>query len=236
MISRKKMAEMIIFFSLQKAKISYNLSQISQNSKVKIMLEKAIKKRYSCRKFHPKTAPNELISEILDLTRLSPSSCGLEPWIFQVVSKTADLAQLGEICNQQSQVAQCSHAIIIASRNDLKTSDEYLRQKVTIRANTPEKWEKAMKFFHDKFDDKSLAELNTYATKQCYIAVANLVNIAYEKGLQSCIIAGFDGKKLTDFMQLDAQFTPVLVVALGYGDENTREKSRNSLANCVIWK
>ena len=116
-----------------------------------MMLENTMKKRYSCRKFHQKTAKNELISEILDLARLSPSSCGLEPWIFQVVSKTADLVQLGEICNQQSQVAQCSQAIIIASRNDLKTSDEYLRQKVAIRANTPEKWEKAMKFFHDKF-------------------------------------------------------------------------------------
>ncbi|WP_321224157.1 nitroreductase family protein [Campylobacter sp.] len=34
---------------------------------------------------------NSIIDEILDLSRLSPSSCGLEPWKFMVASKENDL-------------------------------------------------------------------------------------------------------------------------------------------------
>lgn len=195
-----------------------------------------MKNRYSCRKFHDKKANNELIKEILSLSQLSPSSCGLEPWVFVVVSKDSDLKALGEICNHQSQVTNCSHAVILMGRNDLKTSEKYLQDKVKIRANTDEKYQKAMAFFHDKFDDKSLDWISNYASKQCYLLSANLVNIAYEKGLQSCIIAGFDSDALRKFAGLNSQFSPVLVVALGYGEENSREKSRNDIKNVMIWK
>lgn len=199
-------------------------------------MKEIMQNRYSCRKFSGEKLPDDLVREIIDLTRLSPSSCGLEPWIFIVISSRDDLESLGEICNDQDHVKTCSHAVIIMARNDLKTSCEYLKSSVMRRANTPEKYGKAMKYFTAKFDDKTDADIATYASKQCYLATANLVNIAQSLDVKSCIIAGFDAKKLREFAALSSNFSPVLVVALGRGETNSRQKIREPLENVMIWR
>lgn len=40
------------------------------------------KTRYSCRNFKKETIEDEILKEILEVARLSPSSLGLEPWKF----------------------------------------------------------------------------------------------------------------------------------------------------------
>lgn len=203
-------------------------------------MKKIMQNRYSCRKFNGTKISDEKVREIVDLTRLSPSSCGLEPWKFMVISKENDIKSLGEICNSQSQVANCSHAAIIIARNDLKVGNEYLESCVKRRANTPEKYEAAMKYFEQKFQNMNNQMMTNYASKQCYIAVGNMVNIAESLGVKSCIIAGFDDQKLTKFVRensgLNDNFTPVLVVALGYGEEIKFPHTRHSLEDVLIWK
>ena len=102
-----------------------------------------MQERFSCREFNYKKIDNSVIDEILDLSRLSPSSCGLELWKFMVVSKENDLKELGQICNNQAQVSGCSHAIIIA-RNDLKSGCDFIRAQVDRKPHTPERLQKAL--------------------------------------------------------------------------------------------
>ncbi|ANE36583.1 nitroreductase [Campylobacter iguaniorum] len=199
-------------------------------------MKNIMQNRFSCRNFTSKKIAKEAIDEILDLTRLSPSSCGLEPWKFMVVSKSDDLAELGEICNNQDHVKNCSHAIIIIARNDLKGGCEFIRHQVDRKPRTPERLQKALDHFAARFDPQSDDEIMAYATNQCYIACANLVNIAQSLDVKSCIVAGFDLKKLTKFVGLDEHFKPVLVVALGYSDEKAPAKTRQSFDQVVIQK
>ena len=143
--------------------------------------------RHSCRKFNDEKLDDKIVREIIDFTRLSPSSCGLEPWVFLVISKDDEIKKLGEICNNQPQVSNCSHAVIVMARNDLKVGCDYLDKCVKRRANTPEKYENAMKYFDNKFKNLSADEVSNYASKQCYIATANLVNLSENFGVKSCM-------------------------------------------------
>ncbi|MDM1027640.1 nitroreductase family protein [Campylobacter hyointestinalis] len=56
-------------------------------------MKRIMQERFSCRNFTNQKIKDENIKEILDLVRLTPSSCGLEPWKFMVVSKESDLAE-----------------------------------------------------------------------------------------------------------------------------------------------
>lgn len=203
-------------------------------------MQNIMENRYSCRKFNGEKISDDIVRKIVDFTRLSPSSCGLEPWKFMVISKENELKKLGEICNSQSQVSNCSHAVIIIARNDLKVGQEYLDKCVKRRANTPEKYEAAMKYFEQKFKNMSEEEMTNYASKQCYIAAGNLVNIAQSLDVNSCIIAGFDKEKLSDFMRndgaLDMRFTPILVIALGKGENIKFPHTRHSLDDVLLWR
>ena len=68
------------------------------------------------------------------------------------------------------------------------------------------------------------------------MASANMVNIAQSLGVKSCIVAGFDADKLNNFVNLGENFKPVLVIALGYSNEEAPAKIRQSLEQLVIYK
>ena len=203
-------------------------------------MQETMKNRYSCRKFSGEKLGDEIVREIINLTRLSPSSCGLEPWKFVVFSQSDDIKKLGEICNYQPQVSTCSHLVVIVARNDLKVGDEYLDKCVRRRATTSEKYNAAMAYFRDKFKDMDEKAMTNYASKQCYLACANLVNVAESFGVKSCIIAGFDGEKLTKYVRSEANlnehFTPILVVSLGKGENIKFPHTRHSLDDVLIWR
>lgn len=195
-----------------------NMTEIMQN-------------RYSCRKYKDEKIDDGVIKEIIDLTRLTPSSLALEPWKFVVVSR--DLDKLGEVCYGQSQVVNCSHAVVIMARTDLKSTDEYIIEIAKTRLRGKDKF---LSMIASKADKKTKDELEQYASLQCYMALANLVNIAYDKGVKSCIIGGFDKEKLTKFLNLDESLSPCIVVSLGLSDEQSTPKSRKSLDDVLIWK
>lgn len=194
-------------------------------------IDEIMQNRYSCREYRDEKIDDSVIKEIINLTRLSPSSLGLEPWKFVVVSK--DLDKLGEICYGQSHVSKCSHAVVIMARTDLKSTDEYIINIANTRLRGKEKF---LSMIANKADNKTKEELEHYASLQCYIALANLVNIAYAKGVKSCIIGGFDKEKLTKFLNLGDSLSPCIVVSFGLSDEVSSKKIRKSLENILIWK
>lgn len=160
----------------------------------------------------------------------------LEPWKFIVISKDNDIKKMGEICLNQPQVSNCSHIVVITARTDLQSKDEYLKHIIYSKNKGEDKAIKFLKMVSSKTDLMTENELYNYASLQCYMALANLVNIAYSKRVKSCIIGGFDKEKLTKFLNLPNELKPCIVVALGLSDEKSTPKIRQSLDEVVIWK
>lgn len=199
-------------------------------------IENIMQNRYSCRNFKDEKIKDGVINEILDLTRLTPSSLALEPWKFIVMSKDNDIKKMGEICLNQPQVSNCSHIVVITARTDLQSKDEYLKHIIYSKNKGEDKAIKFLKMVSSKTDLMTENELYNYASLQCYMALANLVNIAYSKRVKSCIIGGFDKEKLTKFLNLPKEFKPCIVVALGLSDEKSTPKIRQSLDEVVVWR
>ena len=199
-------------------------------------IENIMQNRYSCRNFKDEKIKDGVINEILDLARLTPSSLALEPWKFVVISKDDDIKKMGEICLNQPQVSNCSHIVVITARTDLQSKDEYLKHIIYSKNKGEDKAIKFLKMVSSKTDLMTENELFNYASLQCYMALANLVNIAYSKRVKSCIIGGFDKEKLTKFLNLPNELKPCIVVALGLSDEKSTPKIRQSLDEVVIWK
>lgn len=192
--------------------------------------------RYSCRNFNNTKVDDNLIKEIIELTRLTPSSLGLEPWKFLVISKNDDLKTLGQICKNQNHIANCSHAVIVLCRIDIQSKDEYLLKTISSKGKSEDKIKRYFEMISSKTDNMSQQELKHYSDLQCYMATANLVNIAEEKGVKSCIIGGFDFKKLEQFANVEDHLKPCVVIALGYSDEKPSKKVRHSLEDVLIWR
>lgn len=60
-----------------------------------------VKRRYSCRSYHPTKVEQEKLDYIMECVRLAPSAVNRQPWMFRVVRDEEGLKQLASCYNRE---------------------------------------------------------------------------------------------------------------------------------------
>ncbi len=189
----------------------------------------ALQFRHACKRFAPeRKIPEPILREILECARLSPSSFGMEPWRFLVLQDPALRQRLRPACWNQPQITDSSDVIAILTRSDtLEPDDDYARSCYARRNLPEEKMNASLARYrnHLETEVKPLMSLYAWASKQCYIALANIMTAAAAAGVDSCPIEGFEKKAVEEVLGLpDDDFQVAVLVALGYraGEQTPR--------------
>ena len=84
--------------------------------------------RYAVREFSDAIIAEEKLQQLLDATRLSASSYGLQPYHLLVIQSPSIKQQLVEVSLGQDKVANCSHLVIFAAHTNIgdATVDRYI--------------------------------------------------------------------------------------------------------------
>lgn len=148
---------------------------------------------------------------------LTPSSFGLQPWKFIVVT-SAELKQalLPHSWNQ-AQVTDCSHFVVFCAKENIKDQDidHFLNSTIAARGGTREDlvaYENMMKGFLANMDDA--AQL-AWAKNQAYIALGQLMNVAAMLEVDACPMEGISPADFDQILELEGYKT-VVACALGY--------------------
>ncbi|MBS4275283.1 nitroreductase family protein [Campylobacter vulpis] len=183
------------------------------------------KTRYSCRNFKKEIIKDEILKEILEVARLSPSSLGLEPWKFLVIKDDKKKEELSLIANHQSHIKNAAAVIIILSRLDFA---EYFEEKLRKRKMSEEEIQKRLSLYKPFLQDMDERARISYAREQAHIALAGILYAANALNVATCTIGGFDSAKLNAYLKLDTKRElSTLMIALGYSDgEEIQAKSR----------
>ncbi|MBS4235258.1 nitroreductase family protein [Campylobacter vulpis] len=183
------------------------------------------KTRYSCRNFKKEIIKDEILKEILEVARLSPSSLGLEPWKFLVVKDDKKKEELSLIANHQSHIKNAAAVIIILSRLDFA---EYFEEKLRKRKMSEEEIQKRLSLYKPFLQDMDERARISYAREQAHIALAGILYASNALNVATCTIGGFDSAKLNAYLKLDTKKElSTLMIALGYSDdEEIQAKSR----------
>lgn len=64
------------------------------------------------------------LEQILEAIRMTPTSFGLQPYHFYVVSNTDILARIGVAAYNQPQLTTASHVIVFVARTDFDNNNE----------------------------------------------------------------------------------------------------------------
>lgn len=210
----------------------------------------AMQFRHATKEFNPeKKISDEEFNSILEIGRLSPSSFGFEPWQFIVVQNPDLREKMKAFCwGAQGQLPTASHFVIILSRktNSMHYASSYINHMMNNVKQLPEDVVPIYSQFYENFqkDDFKLLESDRamfdWATKQTYIALANMMTGAAYLGIDSCPMEGFDLEKTEDFLKNDLdintdKFGPAVMVAFGYRKEEPRPKTRQSLDAISTW-
>ena len=129
--------------------------------------------RYATKKFDS----NRIISDedlqiLLDATRLSASSFGLQPYHVFVVTNKELRTQLKSASSGQSQITDSSHVLVFASKTSFGTEliDNYLKEVSKTREIPMEDLQGYGDFMKSKLVDLPDTAKEGWAAKQTYLA------------------------------------------------------------------
>ncbi len=177
--------------------------------------------RYATKKFDPtRTIPDAEWRALEEVLVLTPSSYGLQPWKFIVVTDHQLREQLVAHSWGQKQIADASHLVVMAIKRDLGLPEieRYVQRVAEVRGVPVE----SLVGFH-KMMARSLAppppgfDINEWATRQVYIALGNFMTAAALLGIDTCPMEGIDPVRYDEVLGLSALgYAAVVACPAGY--------------------
>lgn len=151
---------------------------------------------------------------------LTPSSYGLQPWKFLVVTSEEIKETLTPFTWNQTQVKDCSHYVIFCAQKSL--DEEYVKnfikliaEKRSMNVEDLQGYQKVMIEDIVKGDRSKVA--TEWASRQCYIALGNLMTSAAAIGIDTCPIEGFQPHKYDEILGLAKEnLTSAVCCAVGF--------------------
>ena len=199
---------------------------------------KAMNFRHACKVFdESKKIPDEDINFILECARKSPSSFGMEPWKFLVITNDELKEKLRPACWNQVQITSCSHLVIVLARIESVKPESGEPLKRFSRRDMPQDM---LDFYMDLYSKHLTTTLSSdeniwaWTSKQTYIALANMMTSAGSIGIDSCPIEGFEKAKLEEILELDTtKYQLSVVLPLGYRINEQSSQKRLSFDEVV---
>ena len=179
--------------------------------------------RYATKKFDSeKKLSDKQIADIKKALMLTPSSFGLQPWKFVLISDQETKNQLVEHSWGQEQVKDASHVLVLC-RSEVSGETmvhNYLADMMeeTWASESDLEWYKNMMlgFFKNMPSDFE----KTWSDKQIYIALGNIMTVLAAMEIDACPMEWFISAKYDEILGLkDKDLASVLVLPIGFRSE-----------------
>lgn len=182
--------------------------------------------RYSAKKFDTtKKVSDEDFDKITEAIRLTPTSFGMQPYHFYVITNQEKKNEIEAAAYHQPQVGSSSHLIVMCARNDLMTvKDEYF-DAMSGGVNEVREQLAGFEQMVTGFIPHASAE---WAKKQTYIALGFALAACAELSIDSSPMEGFDPAAVAKILELPSNLDVALLLPIGYRavDEHPRPKFR----------
>lgn len=177
--------------------------------------------RYATKQFDPQRKISASDWAVLEQSLvLTPSSFGLQPWKFVVVTDQATREKLVAASWGQRQIADASHLVVFAAKQNFaeKDIDTFINHTAKVRGADPA----SLAGYRDMMvgsiiKGRTEAERNGWIARQVYIALGNFLTSAALLGIDACPMEGIDPAKYNEILDLDKHgLTTVVVATAGY--------------------
>ncbi len=184
-------------------------------------LVEALTWRYATKAFDParKISPEDWAALEQSLI-LAPSSYGLQPWKFVVITDPALRERLKVHSWNQRQVTECSHFVVFAGALDVTEQDvqRWVERLAQVRG-VPQEQLRTYKemMVGDLVNGPRHAWIKEWTARQTYIALGTLMTAAALLGIDTCPMEGIDAAQYDAVLGLTASgYRALCACAAGY--------------------
>jgi len=184
-------------------------------------LIEALNWRYATKKFDPeRKIPADDWHALETALVLTPSSIGLQPWKFFVVTDAAMKTQLMGAAYRQPQVADCSHFVVFTVRRaiDAEHVDRHISRMAEITGATLESLAKFRTMTMRNLEKaRDAGTLDVWQEHQIYIALGQFMASAAVLAIDTCPMEGIEPEKFDEILGLvGTNYTTAVACAAGY--------------------
>lgn len=198
--------------------------------------------RYAVKKFEKnKKVNHKTLNKILEITNLSATSYGLQPYMMVIVKNQELKEKLVSVSYGQTNVSDSSHLVIFAARTEINENyiDNFVKLTVQARNSDNEKLTGFRNMLVQSFATKSEDEIFSWASKQAYLALGTFLVACANEKIDSCPIGGFIPEGYDKILNLEKyKLRSVVVAAIGYRDKDDKyqyfKKVRKPLNEIII--
>lgn len=197
----------------------------------------AIKNRLSTRKFDStKEISKADIEKLISYAIEAPSSFNIQHWRFIAVTNKADKEKLCRLSYNQIQIKDASVVFIVLgdkkAHENIKSMLDKCLQNGSLNEKAVAAWSGMIPGF---YKNESMAR--DEAIRSCSLACMNLMLAAYDMGMTSCPMIGFDSKGVMEEYGISERYLPVMLLPVGYSalDDDTKRKARHDLSEVLIF-
>ncbi len=180
----------------------------------------ALRWRYACKKFDPtKTIPDETWNLLEDSLILSPSSYGLQPWKFFVVSDRSIREKLLPVSWGQRQIVDASHLVVLSVKADVgaKDAEKLISHTASVRNVPATSLDGYKGMLIGSLTRSTPEQVREWMSRQIFIALGFFLSTAAHLGVDACPMEGFQPEKYDGILGLPAKgYHSVVVVTAGY--------------------
>ncbi|WAL62773.1 NAD(P)H-dependent oxidoreductase [Thermocoleostomius sinensis] len=187
--------------------------------------------RYATKKFDStRKIPDDVWQTLEQSLVLAPSSFGLQPWKFFVVTNPNLRQQLVEPAWGQTQVVDASHLVVFTIKKDVNTADvdRYIARMAEVQQTSIDALEGLSNMIKGFLSEPPFPlDVNEWSKRQAYIALGQFMTCAAMLGIDTCPMEGFIPAKYDEILGFAEQgYTSVVLCPAGYRAEDDRAAAR----------
>lgn len=185
-------------------------------------LLQAMNWRYAVKRMNGAKVPQEKINNILEATRLSASSMGLQPYTIILVENEELRHKISPVAFNQPQIKEASHLLIFAAWDDI--TEQHIDDFINNVAETRGVPATGLAEFRNKMlghtQGMTKEQRHQWAARQAYIAFGTAIAAAASEAVDATPMEGFNGPALDELLGLNEKgLRSVTLLPLGYRDE-----------------
>ena len=189
------------------------------------MLKVLLETRASVRDFSEREIKQEIIHEILEAGRLSPSGGNEQAWKFGVITDRLMIEEIVEIAYGQKWIKKSPLLIVMVTQ----IVEEEKGGMFIQHARFPQIKEQVEAMDRDIYAYLNMEE------HQTKIAGTHMALTAQEHGIGSTWISYFNVLKLQSYLRLPKNLIPSEILAFGYPEKEQRVRTKKKLEEIVFY-
>jgi nitroreductase len=177
--------------------------------------------RYATKKFDAaRKIPGATWAALEEALVLSPSTFGIQPWKFVVVTDHATREKLSAAAHGQRQPIDCSHFVVFTVRKNYSVADidRYWTRAAEVRGVPKESLKNYADIIMGSLEHaRKAGHLDAWMSRQVYIALGVFMASAALLGVDVCPMEGIEPAKFDEILGLTALgYTALCCGAAGY--------------------